>query len=122
MNANSDNLNPDMAADVSRQPTPHALSIELTVEEVAAVLRSMGNSKAVGPDELPVELLRLRQTHNSRVLREVHQVATRLWHEKWIHRRQCDAIIEILYTKGKDIVRELQWYFPFGTRLRYSSK
>ena len=64
----SDNLNPGMAAEV------HALGDEPTVEDVAAALMSMSNSKAVGPDELPVELLKLGLHHDPTVLWKFHQI------------------------------------------------
>ena len=37
LNAKSDNLNPDMAAEVPQQPTAHGLGDEPTVEEVSGV-------------------------------------------------------------------------------------
>ena len=43
LNANSDNLDPDIAAEVPQQPTAHALGDEPAAEEVAAALRSMDN-------------------------------------------------------------------------------
>ena len=48
----------------------------------------MANAKAVGPDELPVELLKRGLHHDSRVLQEVHKAITRDWRvekasEKW---------------------------------------
>ena len=50
LNVKSENLNPDIAAEVPQQPTAHTLGDEPTIEEVAKALRSMGNSKAVGPN------------------------------------------------------------------------
>ena len=43
-----------MAAAVPPQAMAHTLGDEPTIEDVAKALRSMGNSKAVGPDELLV--------------------------------------------------------------------
>ena len=62
-------------------------------------MRSMGNSNAVRPDEFPVELLRLGPHHDPRVLRDFHQVITRLWREKRVQRKWCDAVIKILHKK-----------------------
>ena len=78
MNAKSENLNPDMVADVPNQPTAHALGDAPTAEEVTKVLRSLGNANAVGPDELPVEILNLGLYHEPIVLREFHQVIIRV--------------------------------------------
>ena len=87
MNANSDNLNPYVAAEVPQQPTAHTLGDEPTIEEVAAALRSMGNSKAVGPDELPVELLKLGLHHNPTFFREFHEIIIRVWRERKVPQR-----------------------------------
>ena len=95
MNAKSDNLNPGMVEEFPQQPTAHTLGDEPTIEEVAATLRSRGNSKAVGPDELPVELLKLGLHHNPTIFREFHQIIIRVWREgkvpqKW---RECENIL-----------------------------
>ena len=79
-----------MAAEVPQQPKAHTLGDEPTIEEVAAALRSMGNSKAVGPDELPAELLKLGLHHNPTVFREFHQIIIRVWR---------DGVIKVLQKK-----------------------
>ena len=40
----------------------------------------MANAKVVGPDEPPVELLKLRLNHHPDVLREFHPVIKLAWH------------------------------------------
>ena len=40
----------------------------------------MANVKVVGPDEPPVELLKLRLNHHPDVLREFHPVIKLVWH------------------------------------------
>ena len=81
MNAKSDDLNPDMAAEVPQHPTAHALGDGPTAENVTEALRSLGNSKAVGPDELQVELLNLELHHDPTILREFRQIIIRVWRE-----------------------------------------
>ena len=63
-----------MVAVFPPQPTAHALGDEPTAEEVKEALWSLGNSKVVGLDELPVELLKLGLHHDPTVLREFHQI------------------------------------------------
>ena len=101
MNANSDNLNPDMAADVPQQPKAHVLGDEPTAEEVTEALRSLGNSKAVGQDELPVELLKLGLHHDPIFLREFHHIIIWVWSEGKVPQRWRDAVIKVLH-KRKD--------------------
>ena len=59
----------------------------------------MTNVKAVGPDELPVELLKLGLHHDPTVLREFHQVVTRVWREGKVPQRWRDAVIKVLHKK-----------------------
>ena len=56
-------------------PVTCALGFEQKKNEIMAALRSMTNARAVGPDELPVELLKLGLNHDPTViLQEFHQV------------------------------------------------
>ena len=75
---NGESYRPDhsIIAGIPQHPIPHVLEVESTDEEVASALRSMANAKAVGPDELPVELLKLGLHHDTTVLREFHRVIT----------------------------------------------
>ena len=68
-------------------PVTHALGVELTENEVIAALRSMANAKAVGSDELPVELLKLGLNHDPTVLREFHRVIKLVWHQRKVPQR-----------------------------------
>ena len=61
----------------------------------------MANAKAVRPDELPVELLKLRINHDLTVLREVHRVIKLVWHPREVPQRWRDAVIKVLH-KTKD--------------------
>ena len=88
-----------MAAGVTQQPTAHTLGDEPLIEEVTAALRSMGNSKAVGPDELPVELLKLGLHHDPTILREIHQIIIRVWCEGKVPQRWRDVVIKVLHKK-----------------------
>ena len=90
-----------MAAGVTQQPTAHTLGDEPLIEKVAAALRSMGNSKAMGPDELPVELLKLGLHHDPTIFREVHQIIIRVWCEGKVPQRWRDVVIKVLH-KQKD--------------------
>ena len=59
----------------------------------------MTNAKAVGPDELPAELLKLGINHDSNVLREFHRVIKLVWHQREVHQRWRDAVIKVLHKK-----------------------
>ena len=78
LNGESDQLDHSIIEGIPQHPVAHVLGVEPTEEEVASALRSMANAKAVGPDELPVELLKLGLHHDTTVLREFHRVITRV--------------------------------------------
>ena len=58
LNAKSDMLDPDIPKRLPQHPVASALGIEPT-EEIATAMKAMANAKAVGPDGLPAELLKL---------------------------------------------------------------
>ena len=57
----------------------------------------MANAKAVGPDELPVEFLKLGLNHVLIVLREFHRAIKLVWHQREVPQR-C-AVINVLHKK-----------------------
>ena len=70
LNSKSDKLRLDIIKELPQWPITHALGVEPTENELIGALRSMANAKAVGPDELPVKLLKLGINHEPTVLRE----------------------------------------------------
>ena len=101
LNSKSDNLRLDIIEELPQWPITHALGVEPTENELIGALRSMANAKAVGPDELPVELLKLGINHDPTVLREFHRVINRVWHQREVPQRWRDAVIKVLH-KTKD--------------------
>ena len=61
----------------------------------------MANVKAVGPDELPVELLKLGINYDPTVLREFHRVIKLVWHQREVPQRWRDAVIKVLHKKNR---------------------
>ena len=74
LNAKSGRLRLDIIEGLPQWPVTHALGVELTENELIGALRSMANAKAVGSDELPIELLKLGINHDLTVLREFHRL------------------------------------------------
>ena len=52
-------LDPDIPKWLPQQPVVSVLGIKPTEKEVATAMKAMTNAKAVGPDGLPAELLKL---------------------------------------------------------------
>ena len=67
--------------------------VEPTEGEIAAALRAMANSKAVGTDGLPAELLKLGLNQDRSILRELHRLITTTWREGKVPQRWKDALI-----------------------------
>ena len=69
-------LDLDSTKRLPQQPVASALGTEPTAEEVATAPKAMVNVKAVRPDDLPVELLKLRLQQDRTILLEFHRFAT----------------------------------------------
>ena len=99
LNAKSDKLRLDIIEELPQWPITHALGVEPTENELIGALRSMANAMAVGPDELPVEFLKLGINHDPTVLREFHRVIKLVWHQREVPHRWRDAMIKIVLKK-----------------------
>lgn len=64
----SDELDPDIATEINQYPSIHVRTTKPTEEEATAASRSMPESKAVGLDELPEEMLKQGFDHDPKVL------------------------------------------------------
>ena len=81
LNSKSDMLDPEIPKRLPQQPVASALGIEPTKEEIATAMKAMANERAVGPDGLPAELLRLGLQHDRTILLEFHRLTTLTWRE-----------------------------------------
>ena len=59
LNSKSAMFDADIPKRLPQHPVASALGIEPTEEEIAIAMKPMANAKAVGPDGLPAELLKL---------------------------------------------------------------
>ena len=59
LNSKSDMIDADIPKRLPQHPVASALGIEPTEVEIATAMKAMTNVKAVGPDDLPAELLKL---------------------------------------------------------------
>ena len=104
LNSKSDQLRLDILEGLPQWPVTHALGVEPTENKLIGALRSMANAKAVGPDELPVELFKLGTNHDPTVLREFHRVIKLAWHQRKVPQRWRGAVIKVLHKK-KDMTK-----------------
>ena len=101
LNSKSDQLRLDIIEGLPQWPITHALGVQPTENELIGALRSMANAKTVGPDELPVEFLKLGINHDPAVLRKFHRVIKLVWHQREVPQRWRNVVIKVLY-KRKD--------------------
>ena len=87
LNSKSDKLRLDIIEELPQWPITHELGVEPTESELIGALRSMTNEKAVVPDELPVELLKLEINYDPTVPREFHRVIKLVWHQRKVPQR-----------------------------------
>ena len=80
LNVKSDMLDPDIPKRLPQHPVASALGIKPT-EEIATAMKAMANAKAVGPDGLPAELLKLGLQEDRTILLELHRLTTFIWRE-----------------------------------------
>ena len=99
LNSKSDRLRLDILEGLPQWLITHALGVEPSENELIGALRSMANAKAVGPDELPVEFLKLGINYDPTVLREFHRVIELVWHQREVWQRWRDAVVKVLYKK-----------------------
>ena len=59
----------------------------------------MANAKAMGPDNLPAEPLKLGVRANSRLLTAFHGIILRIWQEETVPQLWKDAVIQVLHKK-----------------------
>ena len=95
-NSKSDKLRLGIIEGIPQWPIAHALGVEPTENEVIGALRSMANAKAVRPDKLPVEFLKLGINSDPIVLREFHRVIKLVWHQREVPQRWRDAVLKVL--------------------------
>ena len=80
LSTKSDKLRVDIIEGLPQWPVTHALGVDSIENEVIEALRSMTNAKAVGSDELPLELLKLGLNHDPTALREFRRIIKLVWH------------------------------------------
>ena len=85
LNSKSDMLDADIPKRLPQHPVASALGIEPTDEKIATAMKAMANTKAVGPDGLPADLLKLGLQQDRTILRVLHRLTILIWRQGKSH-------------------------------------
>ena len=99
LNAKAETLDPHTTSKLPQQTNEAKLGVKPTEEEIALVLLPITNSKAVGTNGFPVELLKFGLNQDRSILRELHRLITITCCEGEVPKRWKDAIIVAIHKK-----------------------
>ena len=100
LNTTSATLNRTIIEGLSQKPTALSLGDPPVVSETKKALRSMANGKAMGPDELPAELLKLGLSDSSHeILLAFHDIIVAVWMTGEVPQEWKNATIKVLHKK-----------------------
>ena len=93
LHTKSPKLDPAINDLFPQRPLAPSLADELTVDKMTAVIRSMPIWKAVGPDSLPSELLKI---DHPEFIRYFHNLCVNVWRTGDVPQQWKDAIMKVL--------------------------
>ena len=79
-----------------QRPLAPSLGVEPTMDDMMGVIRGMPNWKAVGPDSLPAEVLKL---DHPEFIRYFHNLLVNVWSTGEVPQQWKDATIKVLHKK-----------------------
>ena len=92
-------LDPDISKRLPQHPVAGAVGIEPAEKEIATAMKAMANAKAMGPDGLPAELLKLGLQQDRTILLELHRLTTLIWCEGKVPQQWKYVVITVLHKK-----------------------
>ena len=101
LNSKSDMLDADIPKRLPQHPVASAPGIEPTEEEIATTMEAMANAKkAVGPNGLPAELLKLGLQQDRTILQELHRLTILIWRQGKVPQQWKYAVTTVLHKTG----------------------
>ena len=103
-------LDPKIAEALDQRPVNTPLGVQPTIQELIDVIRSLANGKkAVGPDGIPVELLKIVLNGDPAVRQRLLDIVIGIWRGGEVPQQWKDATIKVLHKK-------IQGYLTGGAR------
>lgn len=96
LNTKSLKLDPTIIDPLPPRPLEQSLGDEPSVDEMMGAVKTMPNWKAVGPDDLPAELLKIDHPD---FIQCFHHILVNVWITGEVPQQWKDAIIKVLYKK-----------------------
>ena len=118
LNAKSPRLDPNIAEGFDQWPENMPLGVQPTMQELKDAIRSLAKGKAVGPDEVPVELFKITLDGDPALCRRLLDIVVRIWRGG----RGAAAAVERCHhhgtpqKEGSDRVRQLQGHLAGSAR------
>ena len=94
--AKSPRLDPNIAEGLDQWPENMPLGVPPTMQELTDTIRSLANGKAVGPDEVYVELFKITLNGDPTLRRRLLDIVVRIWRGGEVPQQRKDAIIMVL--------------------------
>ena len=95
LNNKSAKRDPAILEKIARRRLNISLDDDPTMDEVVRALRQMTDGKAMGADELPLELLKLALRGNREILAALHELVLSVWREEAVPQTWKDAVIKV---------------------------
>ena len=79
LNANSPKLDPNIAEGLDQWPENMSLGVQPTMQELTGAISSLANGKAVGPDGVSVELIKITLNGDPALRGRLLDIVIRVW-------------------------------------------
>ena len=99
LNAKSPWLDPNIAEGLDQWPENMPLGVQTTMQELTDAIRSLASGKAVGSDEVSVELFKITLNGNPALHRRLLDIVGRIWRGGEVPQQWKDASIMVLHKK-----------------------
>ena len=93
----SPKLDPNIAEGLDQWLENMPLGVQPTMQELTDAIRSLANGKAVGPDGVSVELVKIILNGDPALRRRLLDIVVRIWGEGEVPQQWKDAIIMVLH-------------------------